>query len=155
MHSKSPKILFVEDDQDTLELFEVVLSALEYQVVTASGVQRALELAKYQRFDIYVLDSLLSDGSGLDLCRQIRLTDRTTPILFCSGKAYEKDKEEALKAGAQGYLIKPVDISELGKAIAKLISESRSLLEPLARDVNPKDSGDLTPPGIHTSPVLA
>jgi two-component system alkaline phosphatase synthesis response regulator PhoP len=143
MYSNSPRILVVEDHQDTLDLFEVVLSELKYQVVTASTVQRALELAGNQRFDIFVLDCWLSDGSGIDLCRQIRLTDRTTPILFCSGKAYQKDKEEALLAGAQGYLVKPVDLSELGRAIAKLISEYRSRVGPLARDVTRTDSGDL------------
>jgi DNA-binding response OmpR family regulator len=143
VYSNSPRILFVEDHQDTLDLFEVVLSELNYQVVTASSVERALELAGNQRFDIFVLDSWLSDGSGIDLCKQIRLTDRTTPILFCSGKAYEKDKEEALVAGAQGYLIKPVDMSELGETIARLISEYRSLAAPLSHDVRRTDSGDL------------
>jgi two-component system alkaline phosphatase synthesis response regulator PhoP len=107
MYSNSPRILFVEDHQDTLDLYEVVLSELKYQVVTASSVQRALELVGSQTFDIFVLDSGLFDGSGIDLCKQIRLTNRSTPILFCSGKAYEKDKEEALLAGAQGYLISP------------------------------------------------
>jgi two-component system, OmpR family, alkaline phosphatase synthesis response regulator PhoP len=139
----SPRILFVEDHQDTLDLFEVVLSELKYQVVTASSVERALELAGSQPFDIFVLDSWLTDGSGIDLCKQIRLTDRTTPILFCSGKAYEKDKEEALVAGAQGYLTKPVDISELGETIANLISEYRRLAAPLSQDVSRADSGNL------------
>jgi two-component system alkaline phosphatase synthesis response regulator PhoP len=139
----SPRILFVEDHQDTLDLFEVVLSELKYQVVTASSVERALELAGSQPFDIFVLDSWLTDGSGIDLCKQIRLTDRTTPILFCSGKAYEKDKEEALVAGAQGYLTKPVDFSELGETIANLISEYRRLAAPLSQDVSRADSGNL------------
>jgi DNA-binding response OmpR family regulator len=143
MYSNYPRVLVVEDHQDTLDLFEIVLSELKYQVVTASTVQRALELAESQRFDIFVLDSWLSDGSGIDLCKQIRLTDRTTPILFCSGKAYEKDKEEALKAGAQGYLIKPVHVSELGKEIGKLLSEYRSRVAPLAKNVTRTDSGDL------------
>ena len=89
----SPKILVVEDHQDTLDFFVVVLSHLNYEVVSASTVAEALEATRKQTFDLLILDSHLSDGTGTDLCRRIREKDRTTAILFCSADAYDKNRE--------------------------------------------------------------
>lgn len=144
MPSDPLKILFVDDHQDTLDLFVIVLSQLNYEVVTASSVERAIAAAKGQRFDLLVLDSRLGDGSGVDLCRHIRKTDQTMPILFCSGLAYEKDKQEALNAGAQGYLVKPVTVSQLCDAVAELIGTARRQTAPLVHVEKRNDSGDLT-----------
>jgi DNA-binding response OmpR family regulator len=63
----------------------------------------------------------LPDGSGLDLCRQIREFDRDTPIVFYSAAAYEIDKNQAINSGAQAYLIKPSQPSELCNVVAALI----------------------------------
>jgi DNA-binding response OmpR family regulator len=146
MYSNPPRVLFVEDHQDTLDLFEMMLSQLNYEVVTASNVERALRLAKDERFDIFVLDAWLSDGSGIDLCKQIREMDHTTPILFCSALAYEKDKQEALKAGAQGYLVKPVGLAAMSETVAELLSEARRKVAPfIESETTRKDSGDLVP----------
>ena len=144
MYSNAPRILCVEDHQDTLDLFVIVLSQLDYEVVTASTVQQALEAAKSQHFDLLVLDCRLCDGSGIDLCKRIRETDKTTPILFCSALAYEKNKQEALNAGAQGYLVKPVSVSQMCETVAQLISVSRQAM-PLVHSEMRKDSGDLAP----------
>ena len=119
------KILFVDDHQDTLDLFALVLSQQNYDVVTASTVAHALNEAINRPFDLLVLDSNLEDGSGVDLCRKIREIDKTTPILFCSGLAFEKNKQEALSAGAQAYLVKPVSINGICDAVKELISTRR------------------------------
>jgi two-component system response regulator PrrA len=63
--------------------------------------------------------------SGIDLCTRLREFDADAPILFYSGAAYEKDKRDALAAGAQGYLTKPVDNEKFLKAVSSLISDSR------------------------------
>jgi DNA-binding response OmpR family regulator len=63
--------------------------------------------------------------SGTDLCEALRKFDETTPILFYSGAAYEKDKEAARLAGAQGYLVKPADFDQLIAEVARLIAESK------------------------------
>ncbi len=117
------KILFVDDHQDTLDLFTIILSQQNYEVVTASTVAHALDEARNRQFDLLVFDSNLADGSGVDLCRQIRETDQTTPILFCSGLGYEKNKQEAISAGAQAYLVKPVSIDGISDAVRELISK--------------------------------
>jgi len=143
----SSKILCVEDHQDTLDLFVLVLSQLNYEVVSASTVAEALEATRKQTFDLLILDSHLSDGTGTDLCRRIRENDKTTPILFCSADAYEKNREEALNAGAQAYLVKPVTITEMSNSIREMLSSSGRRVAPIAANQTHKDSGDVAAPG--------
>jgi DNA-binding response OmpR family regulator len=69
----------------------------------------------------------LPDGSGLDLCKQIREFDKATPILFYSAAAYEMDRAEAIKSGAQAYLIKPSQPSELCQLVTSLINSNRRI----------------------------
>ena len=118
------KILFVEDHDDTRDLFSIVLDQSNYEVTTSASMAGALRLAETEKFDLFVLDSLLADGTGLELCRRIRLTDHLTPILFYSASAYENDKHEAFLSGAQRYLVKPVDIPVLCNTVAEMLKVS-------------------------------
>src|SRR5678815_5048554 len=120
-----PRVLYIEDHEDTRELVTLVLEQKSIQVVTGSTIQSGVALAGSQRFDLYLLDSWLPDGSGLELCRLIRAFDKATPILFYSAAAYEMDRVEAIKSGAQAYLIKPSHPSELCSLVTSLI-ESHS-----------------------------
>jgi DNA-binding response OmpR family regulator len=122
MRPTKSKILFVEDHEDTRELMALVLEQANYEVVTAPSIARALTLAGGDKFDLFVLDSLLLDGTGIELCKLIREIDHSTPILFCSAKAYDKDKNEAFSSGAQRYLVKPIEISLLCRTVAELIT---------------------------------
>jgi len=115
------KILFVEDHDDTRDLFSIVLDQSNYEVVTSANMAGALTLAETGTFDLFVLDSLLEDGTGLELCKRIRLIDHSTPILFYSALAYEKDRNEAINSGAQRYLVKPVDIPLLCNTVAEML----------------------------------
>jgi DNA-binding response OmpR family regulator len=148
MSSSPASILIVDDHQDTLDLFVMVLSQRGYEVLAVSTVKQALKLTHEKRFDLMVFDSRLSDGSGIDLCQHVRETDRLTPILFCSGLAYEKNKQEALNAGAQAYLVKPVSISLICETVANLISTSRNQAASLVKAATRKDSGELAAPGV-------
>ena len=123
----TPRVLYIEDHEDTRELVTLVLEQRSYEVVTGSTIKSGVALAGSQHFDLYVLDSWLPDGSGLDLCRQIREFDKATPILFYSAAAYEIDRTEALASGAQAYLIKPSETSELCNLITSLIESHRSV----------------------------
>ncbi len=122
MNTKNvPRVLYIEDHEDTRELVTIVLEQRSYEVVTGSTIQSGVDLAGSQHFDLYLLDSWLPDGSGLDLCRQIREFDKATPIIFYSAAAYEIDREAALDSGAQAYLVKPSQPSELCKLVSSLI----------------------------------
>ena len=123
----SPRVLYVEDHEDTRELVTLVLEQRNYEVVTGSTIETGVTLARSQHFDLYLLDSWLPDGSGLDLCRKIRNFDKATPILFYSAAAYEIDRDLALKCGAQAYLVKPSQPSELCSLVTSLIESHRYL----------------------------
>ena len=118
-------ILYIEDHEDTRELVSLVLRQFNYDVVTCSTIEAGIQLAQSQTFDLYLMDSWLPDGSGLDLCKRIREFDQGTPILFYSAAAYEADRETALQCGAQAYLVKPSQTTELCSLVSLLIEKSR------------------------------
>jgi DNA-binding response OmpR family regulator len=120
--SAKQKILLVEDHEDTSELMVLLLKQLNYEVATAATISGALGMADSTDFDLFVLDSLLPDGTGTDLCKYIRERNNSTPILFYSGRAFEQDRNEALMAGAQRYLVKPVEFGEFCRTINEMIN---------------------------------
>lgn len=122
---RTHRILYIEDHEDTRELVTLLLAQKSYEVITGSTIERGVALAGAEKFDLYLLDSWLPDGSGLDLCRRIRQFDKTTPILFYSAAAYANDSDMAIKCGAQAYLVKPTQPSELCDMVTELIEESQ------------------------------
>ena len=124
----TPRVLYIEDHEDTRELVTIVLEQRSYEVVTGSTIESGVALAGSQQFDLYLLDSWLPDGSGLDLCRQIREFDKATPILFYSAAAYENDRADAIESGAQAYLVKPSQPSELCTLVTSLIDSNKRVL---------------------------
>ena len=126
MKSSAGHILYVEDDEDTRELVTYVLANSHYTVVAAASGNEALKLARTNNFDLYVIDNWMSGVSGIDLCRKLREFDSRTPILFYSGAAFERDKQDAFAAGAQGYLVKPAGPDELIAEVNRIVSAARS-----------------------------
>lgn len=124
MESLDHRILLVEDHEDTRECLVVLLAHSNYEVETASTMCEALKLVDTHPFGVFIFDSVLPDGSGVELCRRIRKFNQRTPIIFCSGLAYEADITNALRAGAQAYLVKPLDLSKLIESIENLIGKS-------------------------------
>jgi len=125
MQINNPRVLYIEDHEDTRELVTLLLGQRSYEVVTGATIEAGIALASSQTFDLYLLDSWLPDGSGLMLCQKIREFDKTTPILFYSAAAYASDHETALRCGAQAYLIKPSHPSDLCRLVSELIENSR------------------------------
>jgi DNA-binding response OmpR family regulator len=113
------RILCVEDHEDTCAFLRVLLSNL--QVMTAGTLAEGLHLAQNQDFDLYLLDMFLPDGDGITLCQQLRRFDPKTPILFWSADASPTAYDQAMQAGAQIYLNKPVDPFLLRQAIEELL----------------------------------
>jgi len=125
MQLRKGQILYIEDHDDTRELVALVLGQNGYNVTTDTTIEAGVTLAKSKTFDLYLLDSWLPDGSGLDLCKRIREFDRQTPILFYSAAAFELDREKAFESGAQAYLIKPSHLSELCDMVNILIERAQ------------------------------
>lgn len=121
MQQTKGHILYVEDHDDTRILMTILLERAGFRVTTASGGADCLKLARGERFDLYLLDHTFPDASGLTLCEELRKLDSETPILFYSGRAMPQEKEAAIRAGAQDYLIKPQDIFNVAGHAAKWI----------------------------------
>jgi two-component system response regulator CpxR len=122
MRIEKHHILCIEDDQDTCEMLTIALQPAGYEVISAHTATEALRKASIGDFAALLLDTNLPDISGIELCKQIRSFDNATPIIFYSGEARPEMIEEAMKAGAQAYLKKPIDPFEVGETIAGLIS---------------------------------
>lgn len=123
------RILFIDDDQDTCEMMRLLLGTEGYEVVSASGVTEGLRLAKVESFDLILLDWYFSDGTGIEICQMIRSFNQEIPIFFCTGLAYESEIKEALNSGAQGYFVKPIDVSNLRKTLSHYSSSKDGLAE--------------------------
>jgi DNA-binding response OmpR family regulator len=117
MNPHPKRVLCVEDEEDTCSMLTSLLGLINCEVVSAQTFDLAQQRIRDERFDLYLLDNWLPGGTGIDLCREIRERDATTPIIFYSGAAYESDRQEARAAGAQAYLIKPTDIAKLMETV--------------------------------------
>jgi DNA-binding response OmpR family regulator len=119
-----PRVLFVDDHEDTCDLVKVVLTRSGCAVSVASCASEALTLASGEGFDLYILDNRLPDSTGVGLLMSLREFDPHTPVLFYSGDGLEDDRRKALDAGAVAYLIKPTDPRELADTVSRLIREA-------------------------------
>lgn len=103
-----PHVLVVDDNDDTRELLLVQFVKSGYDVTVAINAREAWDLTlNLGGFDVYVLDNWLPDGSGIDFCQRIRECYPDSLIFFYSAIKTDKDKEMALAAGAQDYILKP------------------------------------------------
>jgi DNA-binding response OmpR family regulator len=126
MVSPKARILCTEDDPDTRDLIILVLNQHGFEAESTENADSAIALAKSKQFDLYLVDGWLPGISGVGLCERLRVFDKATPILFYSGAAYDRDKEQARLVGAQGYLVKPADGDHLAAEISRLIAESKA-----------------------------
>ena len=113
-------ILVVGDDHGYTKLLRVILEGEGYTVTTIEGGEKALEALDQNEYDLVLLDVVLPDMDGLDLCRRIRATSQV-PILFLSVRSDVADKMLGLRAGADDYLAKPFDPDELLARIRALL----------------------------------
>lgn len=116
------RILYVDDHEDSAEMFKLLLSSPEYEVEVAHTMAAALERARSEPFDLYILDKRLPDGSGMDLCTMLNAITPGVPCIFYSGDAYALHRQEAFAAGADAYVPKP-DIDGLIETVQRLLSE--------------------------------
>jgi two-component system KDP operon response regulator KdpE len=107
-----PRILVVDDEPQILRALQMKLRGAGYTVETAATAQEALMKAAMRPPEAIILDVLLPDGRGTDVCRELR-TWTTSPILVLSAVGEEKEKIEALDAGADDYITKPFSGDEL------------------------------------------
>ena len=131
------RILLVEDNEHIMRINTRLLSGLGYEILAADCAERAIRLLEREQVDLIVLDIMLPDGDGVELCTQIRKT-RGTPILFLTAKTSSADIVTGLRRGADDYLTKPYDLNVLAARIEALLRRSREALpETGAYEVGP------------------
>ncbi len=101
------RILCAEDNEDIGFMLYTVLKREGFDAVITYTAADALALAGRGEFDLFVLDTMLEKGSGLDLCRVLKESHPETPLLFYSAAAFDSDREAALRVGACAYVTKP------------------------------------------------
>jgi two-component system, OmpR family, response regulator len=108
----SAKILIVEDDSNLLATLKYNLNKENFSVVTAADGAKALEVARSEKPDLIILDLMLPELSGYEVCRILR-KDMTVPILMLTARTEEVDKIVGLEIGADDYMTKPFSMREL------------------------------------------
>ncbi len=113
-------LLIVEDSAPTRDLLTRALEDTGATVETAARLSTGIRLGLTGSFDVIVLDLMLPDGNGLDLCRELRAAGVTIPILCLSARGEVADRVNGLQAGADDYLRKPFALAELRARIVAL-----------------------------------
>jgi len=106
-------ILIVEDETGIIQFLRQGLEEEGYIVTSASDGLQGFECSQNEHFDLIILDWMLPKMTGLELCKAIRLKNKTTPIIFLTAKDTAQETIEGLKAGANDYIKKPFSFDEL------------------------------------------
>jgi len=109
------RLMIVEDDTDISNMLRIYFQSQNYDVIVAQRGEDALEMCRQQLPNIIVLDIMLPDMDGYDVCRRLRGNLRTShiPIIFLTQKDERSDKIHGLELGADDYITKPFDLEEL------------------------------------------
>jgi len=108
----SRKILIVDDEPDFLEVMRVRLEASNYEVITASNGEDALNHVKNDKPDAVLLDILMPGIDGLEVLRRIRKTDESLPVYIITAFSTEERFKVANKFGASGFIVKTDDLAK-------------------------------------------
>jgi two-component system phosphate regulon response regulator PhoB len=129
-----PKILVVDDEPDALEILGFKLKEAGYQALFAKDGTRAIAVARDERPALIVLDLMLPEVDGLEVCKILRRDPATAmiPILMLTARASEMDRVIGLELGADDYVTKPFSPRELVLRIKKLLSRVKAADEPVA-----------------------
>ena len=119
------KIMVVDDDKDATSLFEEVLKAEGYAAVLLNESSKAVQVAKLEKPDLFILDLMMPEPDGFKLCRMLRKEPdfRHTPIIIVTALNDTDSRIVAIGAGANDYLTKPFRLDELYTSIKDHLEE--------------------------------
>jgi DNA-binding response OmpR family regulator len=109
----SNKILAVDDDHDILKVLKANLELNGYEVSTADTWSKSREILDEVRPDLIILDVMLPDGDGMEICRELRSQMPETPVIMLTARDKVSDKVIGLESGADDYVVKPFETIEL------------------------------------------
>ena len=128
MEAIKKSILCVDDDEDSREILTYLFEEKGFEVTVCKTLEECLSQAHRKAFSTFVLDNHFGNGTSLDVCREIRSFNPTTPIVFYSGEARPREIEKALKSGADQYLTKPLGLTTLIETVEKLVEQKSSAI---------------------------
>lgn len=118
------RILLVEDEENIRNVVKLNLEMEEFEVVSTDNGKDALKYFKDQHFDLIILDVMLPEVDGFQVCEQIRLTNMEVPVIFLTAKDASGDRITGLKKGGDDYLTKPFVLEELLLRVNNLIKRT-------------------------------
>ncbi|MEH6348162.1 MAG: response regulator transcription factor [Bermanella sp.] len=124
------RILVIEDDQDINTLIAMNLKDMNHDVDTCDHGGRGFEMAKGGQYDLLVLDLMLPEMDGLEICRNLRAANVFTPILMLTARDSEADRVVGLEMGADDYLTKPFSVRELQARVKAMLRRMDMLNKP-------------------------
>jgi two-component system phosphate regulon response regulator PhoB len=126
------RILVVDDEPDLLELVRLTLDQAGHQVETAASGREALDALRRHRPDLLILDLMLPDVSGTEVCRRLRADSElaTLPVIMLTAKADEVDRVVGFEIGADDYVTKPFSPRELVLRVGAVLRRSRTPADP-------------------------
>jgi two-component system alkaline phosphatase synthesis response regulator PhoP len=125
MKSVAPRILVVDDEQAVLDLLVYNLRKAHYDVLTATNGTQALQMARKANPDLILLDLMIPEVDGLDVCRELRHTSRV-PIIMLTARGDEVDRVVGLELGADDYMCKPFSVRELMARIKAVLRRAKT-----------------------------
>jgi len=135
--SRSKRILIVEDDHDLCEVVTLHLQGEGFEVVAVHSGKEGVKTFTQGRWNLVLLDWMLPGISGMDVLREIRRTDRHTPVLMLTARGEETDKVLGLELGCDDYMTKPFSLRELAariKVLLRRIELARNIAEGSEKD---------------------
>ncbi len=117
------RILIVEDIESNYLLMQILLKGKGYRCYRAADGVEAVEKVLSEHFDLVLMDIKMPRLDGLEATREIRKTNREVPIVALTAHAFNADKELAIAAGCDGYLVKPINEKALNKVLGKYLRE--------------------------------
>jgi two-component system response regulator DevR len=123
------KLLLIDDEADVQYSFRRIFDSPEIELFTASSGEEGLQLIPKLKPDLVLMDIRLPDGSGIDACRQILAVRPGTRVLVLSSMVTDSLVQDAIAAGAHGYLLKDIDGQGLVSAIID-VAAGKSILDP-------------------------
>jgi two-component system response regulator RegX3 len=122
---RAQRVLVVEDDETMRTMVGDVCRRERYDLVEAASGEQGLQLATADEPDLVLLDWVLPDMSGIDVCRELRRRGAVCPILMLTGRTSKVDVVVGLQVGADDYITKPVDLHELAARLAAHLRRAR------------------------------
>ena len=120
-HTDKKTILVVEDIESNYHLMSVLLGNLGYRFTRAADGVEAVEKVLSEHFDLVLMDIKMPRLGGLEATREIRKTNREVPIIALTAHAFNSDKEAAIAAGCNGFLVKPIDRNALAGTLRRFL----------------------------------